>query len=156
MPPPVAHSNTSSQFHIENKAVGDPHNSEDWRIKGYNPLTPPDLLQSEIPQTAKSRDTVLKARDEAVEIVQGKDAQKRLLVVIGPCSIHDPAAALEYCDRLMKLKEKYQDDLLIVMRSYLEKPRTTVAGRASSMTRISTTASRSTRACASQDSSSLI
>jgi len=113
-------------FHIQNPAVGDPHNSEDWRIKGYNPLTPPDLLQSEIPQTAKSRDTVLKARDEAVEIVQGKDAQKRLLVVIGPCSIHDPPAALEYCDRLMKLKEKYQDDLLIVMRSYLEKPRTTV------------------------------
>jgi len=113
-------------FHIENPAVGDPANSEDWRIKGYNPLTPPDLLQSEIPQTAKSRDTVLKGRNEAVEIVQGKDAQKRLLVVIGPCSIHDPPAALEYCDRLMKLKEKYQDDLLIVMRSYLEKPRTTV------------------------------
>jgi 3-deoxy-7-phosphoheptulonate synthase len=50
----------------------------------------------------------------------------RLLVVIGPCSIHDPKAALEYCDRLVALKEKYKDDLLIVMRSYLEKPRTTV------------------------------
>jgi 3-deoxy-7-phosphoheptulonate synthase len=48
------------------------------------------------------------------------------MVVIGPCSIHDPDMALEYCDRLMKLKEKYADDLLIVMRSYLEKPRTTV------------------------------
>jgi 3-deoxy-7-phosphoheptulonate synthase len=114
------------QFHIENPAVGDPHNSEDWRIRGYNPLTPPDLLQSEIPQSAKSRETVIKARDEAVAIVQGKDAQGRLLVVIGPCSIHDPKAALEYCDRLMVLKDKYKDDLLIVMRSYLEKPRTTV------------------------------
>lgn len=113
-------------FFIENKAVGDPANSEDWRIRGYNPLTPPDLLQSEIPQTAKSRETVLTGRNESVAIVQGKDAQQRLLVVIGPCSIHDPAAALEYCDRLVKLKEKYQDDLLIVMRSYLEKPRTTV------------------------------
>ena len=48
------------------------------------------------------------------------------MVVIGPCSIHDPDMALEYCDRLMKMKEKYADDLLIVMRSYLEKPRTTV------------------------------
>jgi 3-deoxy-7-phosphoheptulonate synthase len=48
------------------------------------------------------------------------------MVVIGPCSIHDPAAALEYCDRLLELKKKYKDDLLIVMRAYLEKPRTTV------------------------------
>jgi len=83
-------------------------------------------LQSEIKQTPKSKETVVKARQEAVAIVQGKDEKNRLLVVIGPCSIHDPEAALEYCDRLVKMKEKYQDDLLIVMRSYLEKPRTTV------------------------------
>lgn len=69
---------------------------------------------------------MLKGRNETVEVVQGRDKNGRLLVVIGPCSIHDPKAALEYCDRLLKLKEKYQDDLLIVMRSYLEKPRTTV------------------------------
>lgn len=56
----------------------------------------------------------------------GTDERQRLLVIIGPCSIHDPAAALEYCDKLLTLKEKYNDDLLIVMRSYLEKPRTTV------------------------------
>lgn len=61
-----------------------------------------------------------------MEIVQGTDSRKRLLVVVGPCSIHDPKAALDYCDRLLKLKEKYEDTLLIVMRSYLEKPRTTV------------------------------
>jgi 3-deoxy-7-phosphoheptulonate synthase len=114
------------KFYIENKSVGDAANSEDWRIRGYNPLTPPDLLQSEIPQSQKSRETVLKGRNETVEVVQGRDKNGRLLVVIGPCSIHDPKAALEYCDRLVKLKEKYQDDLLIVMRSYLEKPRTTV------------------------------
>lgn len=113
-------------FYIENKSVGDKQNSEDWRIRGYNPLTPPDLLQHEIAQSSKSKATVLKARDEAEEIVQGRDPNQRLLVVIGPCSIHDPQAALEYCDKLLKLKEKYQDDLLIVMRSYLEKPRTTV------------------------------
>lgn len=115
-----------SVFHIENPAVGDPHNSEDYRIRGYNPLTPPDLLQHEIPQTQKSRETVLNGRFESVAVVHNKDPQRRLLVVIGPCSIHDPKAALEYCDRLIKLKEKYKDDLLIVMRSYLEKPRTTV------------------------------
>lgn len=117
---------TSIQFYIENKSVGDSQNSEDWRIRGYNPLTPPDLLQHEIPQSAKSKETVVAGRNEAVEVVHGTDAQRRLLVVIGPCSIHDPDAALDYCDRLLKLKEKYKDDLLIVMRSYLEKPRTTV------------------------------
>jgi 3-deoxy-7-phosphoheptulonate synthase len=89
-------------------------------------LTPPDLLQHEIPQSEKSKTTVISGRNEAVEIVQGTDANNRLLVVVGPCSIHDPPAALEYCDKLVVLKEKYKDDLLIVMRSYLEKPRTTV------------------------------
>ncbi|KAI9833477.1 MAG: Phospho-2-dehydro-3-deoxyheptonate aldolase amt16 [Sarea resinae] len=115
-----------SQFFIENKNVGNRTDSEDWRIRGYNPLTPPDLLQHEIPQTAKSKETVLNGRNEAVQIVQGTDPKGRLLVIIGPCSIHDPAAALDYCDRLLKLKAKHQDELLIVMRSYLEKPRTTV------------------------------
>lgn len=58
--------------------------------------------------------------------MQNTDPNRRLLVIIGPCSIHDPAAALDYCNRLLPLKEKYKDDLLITMRSYLEKPRTTV------------------------------
>lgn len=95
-------------------------------VRGYNPLTPPNLLQHEIPQTDSSKKTVLESREEAATVVNGTDSRSRLLVIIGPCSIHDPQAALEYCDRLLKLKEKYQDDLLIVMRSYLEKPRTTV------------------------------
>ncbi|KAJ5104162.1 hypothetical protein N7532_004691 [Penicillium argentinense] len=114
-------------FFIENPNVGNHSHLEDSRIVGYNPLTPPNLLQHEIALTEKSRETVLQGRDEAVAIVHGTDKEKqRLLVVIGPCSIHDPDMALEYCDRLLKLKEKYADDLLIVMRSYLEKPRTTV------------------------------
>ena len=58
--------------------------------------------------------------------MQNKDPSHRLLVIIGPCSIHDPNAALDYADRLLRLKHAYQDDLLIIMRSYLEKPRTTV------------------------------
>ncbi|KAF1987736.1 phospho-2-dehydro-3-deoxyheptonate aldolase [Aulographum hederae CBS 113979] len=110
----------------ENKSVGNRETSEDWRIRGQTPLTSPDLLQHEIAQTPKSKETVLASRRQAEDIIQGKDSQGRLLVVIGPCSIHDPKAALEYCDRLLPLKQKYQDDLLIVMRSYLEKPRTTV------------------------------
>ena len=77
--------------------------------------------------TETSRQTVLQARQEASAVVHGTDTDKRrLLVVVGPCSIHDPEMALEYCDRLLKLKEKYKDELLIVMRAYLEKPRTTV------------------------------
>jgi len=115
-----------SSFYIENQNVGNKNSTEDWRIRGYNPLTPPDLLQHEIPQTAASKETVLTGRNEAVNVVTGADEKQRLLVVIGPCSIHDPPAALEYCDKLLTLKSKYKDELLIVMRSYLEKPRTTV------------------------------
>ncbi|KAK3337374.1 hypothetical protein B0T19DRAFT_70875 [Cercophora scortea] len=115
-----------SSFYIENKNVGNKADSEDWRIRGYNPLTPPDLLQHEIPQTAESKRTVLEGREEVVAVVNDTDPKQRLLVIIGPCSIHDPKAALEYCDLLVKEKEKHKDELLIVMRSYLEKPRTTV------------------------------
>merc|ERR1712000_556771 len=115
-----------ASYYITNPHVGDRESSEDWRIRGYNPLTPPDLLQHEIPQTKQSKATVLQGRDDCVAVVNDKDPYRRLLVIIGPCSIHDPVSALEYCDRLLKMKEKYKDDLVIVMRSYLEKPRTTV------------------------------
>ncbi|KAL8419392.1 hypothetical protein RB594_002573 [Gaeumannomyces avenae] len=113
-------------FFIENKNVGNKAESEDWRVRGYNPLTSPDLLQHEISQTPESKRTVLQSRDEVVAVVNGTDDKQRLLVIIGPCSIHDPDAALAYCDMLLKEKEKHKDELLIVMRSYLEKPRTTV------------------------------
>jgi 3-deoxy-7-phosphoheptulonate synthase len=95
-------------------------------VRGYNPLTPPDLLQSEIPQTAESKEAVTQGRNEAVAVVNDTDEKKRLLVIVGPCSIHDPKAALAYCDLLLQAKEKHKDELVIVMRSYLEKPRTTV------------------------------
>ncbi|KAK0933534.1 3-deoxy-7-phosphoheptulonate synthase [Friedmanniomyces endolithicus] len=115
-----------AEFFIPNANVGNRESVEDWRIRGMTPLTPPDLLQHEIRQPAESKETVIKARNEAADTVHGTDANRRLLVVVGPCSIHDPAMALEYCDKLLELKKKYEDDLLIVMRSYLEKPRTTV------------------------------
>ncbi|RMD43896.1 hypothetical protein DV735_g1249, partial [Chaetothyriales sp. CBS 134920] len=113
-------------FFIENKNVGDKNSSEDWRIRGYNPLTAPDLLQHELPPSEASTQTVQRGREECVAILTNKDEQQRLLVIIGPCSIHDPDAALDYCRRLLVLKEKHKDELCIVMRSYLEKPRTTV------------------------------
>ena len=69
---------------------------------------------------------MIRSREEVVAVVNGRDPNHRLLVVVGPCSIHDPVAALEYRDRLLVLREKHEGELLIVMRAYLEKPRTTV------------------------------
>lgn len=82
------------------------------------------MLQHEFPLTPESQKTILKGRDDSVNILNGKD--DRLMVVIGPCSIHDPEAALDYAERLHKLSELHKGELLIVMRAYLEKPRTTV------------------------------
>ncbi|GAO50882.1 phospho-2-dehydro-3-deoxyheptonate aldolase, phenylalanine-inhibited [Saitoella complicata NRRL Y-17804] len=97
---------------------------EDANVLGYNPLIPPSLLQHELPASEQSRATVVAARQEAVRVIKKQD--DRLLVVVGPCSIHDPATAVEYCERLLKVREELKDDLLIIMRAYLEKPRTTV------------------------------
>ncbi|PGH12689.1 3-deoxy-7-phosphoheptulonate synthase [Polytolypa hystricis UAMH7299] len=116
----------ATSWYIENKNVGNRDSTEDWRIRGYNPLTPPNLLQHEIPQTAASKQTVITSREEAAAVVNGTDPNNRLLVIIGPCSIHDPEAALDYCNRLLKLRDQHKNELLLVMRSYLEKPRTTV------------------------------
>ncbi|KAI9663559.1 MAG: hypothetical protein M1831_002568 [Alyxoria varia] len=116
----------ASNYHIPNPSLGDRDSLEDWRIRGCNPLTPPNLLQHEHAVTPESKKTVIDARNQVASIVQGKDPAGKLLVVVGPCSIHDPDAAMEYADHLLKLKQKHQDDLLIVMRAYLEKPRTTV------------------------------
>jgi len=98
--------------------------SDDVRILSYDPLIPPQLLTSELPAPPTSLPTVLRGRKAAVDIIKQRD--DRLLVVCGPCSLHDPAVALEYCSRLVALATKLQDDLLIIMRAYLEKPRTTV------------------------------
>lgn len=87
-------------------------------------MIPPALLTSEIPLTEAATNTVVKGRNDAADIILG--ASDRLLVVVGPCSIHDPAAAHEYAARLKELSDKLSDDLCIVMRAYLEKPRTTV------------------------------
>ncbi|KAF2993085.1 hypothetical protein G7054_g11644 [Neopestalotiopsis clavispora] len=98
--------------------------TNDLSVLGQDPLIPPALLISEVPMTETALQTVVKGRREAAAIVMGKD--DRLLVVVGPCSIHDPAMAHEYCALLRELSEKLKDDLCIIMRAYLEKPRTTV------------------------------
>lgn len=93
-------------------------------VLGQDPLIPPHLLTSEIPLTTPSLNTILKGRNEAISIVQG--TSDRLLVICGPCSIHDPATALEYCSLLKALSDKLSGELCVIMRAYLEKPRTTV------------------------------
>ena len=97
---------------------------DNTRILGQDPLIPPALLQSEVPASQSSIETVSRGRQECIEIIHQRD--DRLLVMVGPCSIHDPATALEYATRLKELAQKLSPDLCIIMRAYLEKPRTTV------------------------------
>ena len=98
--------------------------TDDVRINGLKPLIPPAILMEEMPVTEQASNTIANARNIAGNIVRGLD--DRLLVVVGPCSIHDPKAALEYAERLKTVAERLRDDLLVVMRVYFEKPRTTV------------------------------
>jgi 3-deoxy-7-phosphoheptulonate synthase len=94
------------------------------KVLGQDPLIPPALLISEIPMPEEALQTVVKGRRDAVSVIMGKN--DRLLVIVGPCSIHDPKTAIEYAHRLKALSDKLSDNLVIVMRAYLEKPRTTV------------------------------
>ncbi|MGO2148860.1 3-deoxy-7-phosphoheptulonate synthase, partial [Halomonas sp.] len=87
-------------------------------------LTTPDALKRAVPLTDTAERTVIEGRQTIQNILDGKDP--RLLVVVGPCSIHDVDAALDYARRLRKLADQVSDSLYIVMRVYFEKPRTTV------------------------------
>ena len=99
--------------------------TDDERIKDITVLPPPEHLIRFFPIRGTAMETLISAtRHRIHEIMAGRD--DRLLVVIGPCSIHDPAAALEYARKLLEQREKYADTLEIVMRVYFEKPRTTV------------------------------
>jgi 3-deoxy-7-phosphoheptulonate synthase len=99
--------------------------TDDERIKDITVLPPPEHLIRFFPIGGTAVEALIsQTRQRIHNILHGKD--KRLLVVIGPCSIHDPAAALDYARRLKPLREKYADTLEIVMRVYFEKPRTTV------------------------------
>lgn len=100
------------------------YQNDDLRIKEIKELLPPVALLEKFPATENAANTVAHARKAIHKILKGND--DRLLVVIGPCSIHDPVAAKEYATRLLALREELQDELEIVMRVYFEKPRTTV------------------------------
>ncbi|KAI9289550.1 3-deoxy-7-phosphoheptulonate synthase [Umbelopsis sp. AD052] len=97
---------------------------EDLRVTGYNALLTPSFIQEEFPASEKSKATVRQARQEAASILRKED--DRLIIIVGPCSIHDTQAAKEYSKLLLDAKEKHKGELLIIMRSYFEKPRTTV------------------------------
>jgi 3-deoxy-7-phosphoheptulonate synthase len=96
----------------------------DQRIDKIVPLMSPALLHHELPLTGELSATVVEGRRQVAAVLDGRD--DRLLVVVGPCSVHDPSAAAEYADRLKEQAGRLADDLLIVMRVYFEKPRSTV------------------------------
>ena len=98
--------------------------TDDLRIREVKELSPPSHLIREFPLGTRSAQTVHDARQAIHRILHGMD--DRMLVVVGPCSIHDPQAALEYARRLVEQRERFSDRLEIVMRVYFEKPRTTV------------------------------
>ena len=98
--------------------------TDDLRVKEIRELSTPDEVMREIPRTLTATRTVSASRDATHAILNGTD--DRLLVIVGPCSIHDPVAAVDYASRLAALRETLSDRLEIVMRVYFEKPRTTV------------------------------
>ena len=99
-------------------------NTDDLRIKEIKELVPPAHVFREYPVSNRAAQTTFTARQAIHRVLHGAD--DRLLVVIGPCSIHDHDAAMEYAKKLAKQAEKYAEDLIVVMRVYFEKPRTTV------------------------------
>ncbi|KAI1318968.1 3-deoxy-7-phosphoheptulonate synthase [Mortierella claussenii] len=101
-----------------------PEFMEDLRVTGYSPLLPPQIIQEELPMSDVSRKVVSLARQQAAKILRGED--DRLIVIVGPCSIHDPKAALEYAARLKPVADNLSGEILVIMRAYFEKPRTTV------------------------------
>ena len=98
--------------------------TDDLRVKGYRKLLEPGMLKQELALSPAARDTVLSGRGAVNKILSKED--KRLLVITGPCSIHDENAAYEYADKLKKLQEQVSEALFVVMRVYFEKPRTSV------------------------------
>jgi 3-deoxy-7-phosphoheptulonate synthase len=104
--------------------VHPPYRTEDLRIASINAVSPPAEVHEEYPITVAAQRTVVEAREAIHRILAGED--DRLLVIVGPCSIHDVKAGREYAGRLLKLREALAEDLLLVMRVYFEKPRTTV------------------------------
>jgi 3-deoxy-7-phosphoheptulonate synthase len=98
--------------------------TKDLRIESIRPLIPPAILVEQLPLPDDGAVLVTRSREEVVRILTGED--DRLVVIVGPCSIHDTAAALDYARRLKGLADELAEDLCIIMRVYFEKPRTTI------------------------------
>jgi 3-deoxy-7-phosphoheptulonate synthase len=98
--------------------------TDDLRITQVRPLIPPAILLEEIPISERASNVVASSRDAIADVLKGRDT--RLVVIVGPCSIHDPRAALEYAERLKPLAARYERQLIVAMRTYFEKPRTSV------------------------------
>jgi 3-deoxy-7-phosphoheptulonate synthase len=103
--------------------------TDDLRVKGYRQLLEPSTLKQKLAISRKASNTVLSGRKAIEEILSRKD--KRLLVIAGPCSIHDEAAAYEYADKLRKIREEVGEALFVIMRVYFEKPRTSIGWKGS-------------------------
>ncbi len=100
------------------------YDTDDLRIRDIKQVIAPKDLHREFPITDRAAETVYQARRDIQRILHGED--DRLLVVVGPCSVHDPIAAMEYANRLVEVRQALTDQLMVVMRVYFEKPRTTV------------------------------
>jgi 3-deoxy-7-phosphoheptulonate synthase len=98
--------------------------TDDLRITGVRPLIPPAILLEEIPITERASNVVASTRQAIAAVIERRDP--RLVVIVGPCSIHDTSAGLEYAAALQRLAVRYQEHLVVVMRTYFEKPRTSV------------------------------
>jgi 3-deoxy-7-phosphoheptulonate synthase len=94
------------------------------KIRSITPIIAPADLRQVFPLSEEGSEFVATSREQIKNIIQGRD--RRLMVVVGPCSIHDPKAALDYAERLAKLSRQVSDQLCLIMRTYFEKPRTTV------------------------------
>jgi 3-deoxy-7-phosphoheptulonate synthase len=99
----------------------------DLNVHAIEPLTSPRALKDELPMRPAANETVVRARDTVTAILARRDP--RLLVIVGPCSIHDEPVALEYAGRLAELAARVRDEIFVIMRVYFEKPRTTVGWR---------------------------
>lgn len=98
--------------------------TEDLRILQTRPMIPPAILHEELPLGDAVSELIFEARDAVANIIHGRDL--RVVAIVGPCSIHDPAAALEYAAKLKVIADDVSSKVLVVMRAYFEKPRTTV------------------------------
>lgn len=98
--------------------------TENLNIRQYKPLTTPDQLKLQLPQTEQGAALVARSRQAVQQILRGHD--RRRMIITGPCSLHDEEATLDYARRLQKAQKECSDRVLIIMRAYFEKPRTTL------------------------------